>query len=395
MKDLLFLCHRLPYPPQKGDKIRSYHVLRHLCRRWRVHLVTFMDDTADAVHRHALDECCASVYIHPIRPWRARGQALAGLLAGGSFSDSFYRYRAVQRRVDELLQQHAIGDVFCFSSPTAQYVDRYPRLRRYMDFVDMDSYKWRQYRETHRPPLSWLFGAEYRRLLARERQVAATFRASWFVTPEERALFLAESGAAQATCGYFRNGVDRTYFDPGLEFASPYAPGERVIVFTGAMDYHANVDAVCWFADEVFPALRERSPALTFCIVGQRPAPRVQALARRVGVQVTGRVADVRPYLRHAALAVAPMHIARGLQNKVLEALAMGRTVVCSPQALEGLAGDALLGQLQATGPDEFVACCERYLATPLPAAGAVAYVAAHYDWERNLAVLDEAMAAP
>lgn len=392
MKDLLLLCHRLPYPPNKGDKIRSYHLLKHLAKQWRVHLVTFIDDENDEQYAETLSDICASIYIQRIAPLPAKIKALFGLVSGGSFSDAFYRYGAVQAEVDRLINTHDIKQAFCYSTPMAQYLTKHPALHCYMDFVDMDSFKWKQYAAQHRVPMSWVFATEFKRLLAREQRIAEQFKASWFVTPEERQLFLNESRQNYPRVGFYRNGVDQQYFDASTAFPSPYSSAQRAIVFTGAMDYYANGDAVLWFADKVWPTLSKQDPSLHFYIVGSKPTDRVRALGKRERITVTGRVPDVRPYLQHAALAIAPMRIARGLQNKVLEALSMGCTVVSTPEALEGLQHDELLDALSAKSAEQFLLRCMSYLRQPLATERCVKYIREHYDWQHNLQAINRQM---
>lgn len=206
-----------------------------------------------------------------------------------------------------------------------------------MDFVDIDSDKWRQYATTKAWPLSWLYRREGERLLVWERKVAAAFDASLFVSATEAADFRKLAPESAARIGYYLNGVDADYFSPERDYPNPYPVAGEAVVFTGAMDYWPNVDAVTWFAHEVMPDLRRQRPNLLFAIVGSRPPPQVRALAALPGVLVTGRVDDVRPWLAHARVVVAPLRIARGIQNKVLEGMAMARTVVATPQALEGI----------------------------------------------------------
>jgi glycosyltransferase involved in cell wall biosynthesis len=195
-----------------------------------------------------------------------------------------------------------------------------------------------------------------------------------------------------ARIGHFSNGVDTDYFSPEHALASPYAAGEKALVFTGAMDYWPNVDAVQWFCDDVFPALSAQDPALRFYIVGSRPNPQVQALAQLPGVTVTGTVPDVRPYIRHATLAVAPLRIARGIQNKVLEAMAMGTPTVVSPQALEGI--DAVPDQelAVADGAPAWIETLGALLVRDNREMGraARARVEHHYSWPSNLACIEE-----
>jgi sugar transferase (PEP-CTERM/EpsH1 system associated) len=243
--------------------------------------------------------------------------------------------------------------------------------------------------------MNWLYRYEARQLLAYERRVAREYDASLFVSAPEAELFRQLAPESTAKIGHFSNGVDTDYFSPDQPHADPYAPGERALVFTGAMDYWPNVDAVQWFAADVFPALRERFADLKFYIVGSRPAPAVQELAKLPGVVVTGTVPDVRPYIAHAAVAVAPLRIARGIQNKVLEAMAMATPVVVSPQALEGI--DAVPGSELVLAEDAagFVDAVTTLLAGQDSAATAIgaaarAKVQRRYSWSSNLACIGE-----
>ncbi|MDP1605282.1 MAG: TIGR03087 family PEP-CTERM/XrtA system glycosyltransferase [Rhodocyclaceae bacterium] len=210
-----------------------------------------------------------------------------------------------------------IDTAVIFSSVMADYLPDMARLPTLVDFVDMDSAKWRQYATMHRWPLSWLYRREGERLLSFERDVAARARHAFFVTEAECDLFRSAAPECAGRVDAMCNGVDAEFFSPDHALASPYRDDEIPIVFTGATDYWPNVDAVVWFAGEVLPRLRARHPAVRFYIVGRSPDPAVQALASE-GIVVTGTVDDVRPYLAHAAVVVAPLRIARGIQNKVL-----------------------------------------------------------------------------
>jgi sugar transferase (PEP-CTERM/EpsH1 system associated) len=190
------------------------------------------------------------------------------------------------------------------------------------------------------------------------------------------------------------NGVDLAYFAAGADFVNPYPSDVPVLVFTGAMDYWANADAVRWFAMEIFPAIRARIPAAEFWIVGTRPLPVVRELARLPQVRVTGAVDDIRPYLAHSRLAVAPLRIARGVQNKVLEAMAMGRPVVGTPAAFEGLELEDRYRALTAEAPADFAARCVEILGGAHTGFGSIGrdYVTAHHDWAVNIGRLHALM---
>lgn len=337
MKDLLFLAHRIPYPPNKGDKIRSFNMLKHLSGRFRVHLGSFVDDPDDWRHQNEVAAYCESLCLLPLHPRRARIQSLTGLLGAEPLTLPYYRDRRMRAWVSQVLDQ-GVDQALVFSAAMAQYLPgKAQQLHTVIDFCDVDSDKWRQYARGHRFPMNWIYQREARTLLAFERRLAAASDAAVFVSEQEAGLFRELAPESAARVHAIDNGVDTHYFSPERDYPNPYTtPGAR-LVFVGAMDYWANVDAVTWFATRVFPAVRAGRSDAEFIIVGARPTPDVTRLARQAGVVVTGAVHDVRPYLAHADLAVAPLRIARGVQNKVLEAMAMGCPVVATPQALDGL----------------------------------------------------------
>jgi sugar transferase (PEP-CTERM/EpsH1 system associated) len=389
--NLLLLIHRIPYPPNKGDKIRSYHLLKHLAQQYRVHLGTFVDDPDDWQHLPHVEAMCASSHFAPLKPLLARVRSLGALLANRSLSLDYYRNAGLQAWVDRTMREHKIGKVLVFSSAMAQYVEAHAHARRVVDFCDVDSDKWRQYAEKKTWPMNWLYRHEARQLLAYERRVARECDASLFVSEPEAALFKELAPESVAKIGFFNNGVDTDYFSPERSYASPYPAGERALVFTGAMDYWPNIDAVQWFAAEVFPQLRARFADTSFYIVGARPAAAVQALAQLPGVVVTGTVPDVRPYIAHAQVAVAPLRIARGIQNKVLEAMAMATPVVVSPQALEGIEAIPGTDLLLAADAAAFVATVAALLTEADSVIGRVARAKVEqlYSWPSNLARIE------
>ena len=337
MEPLLFLAHRLPYPPNKGDKVRSYHFLKHLAQRYRVFLGTFIDDPADEEHVPAVRSLCSDVHVETLTPWRQRARSLSALLSGEALSLPYFRNRRLAAWSAETARRHGVRRAFVYSSAMAQYALGLPGLDSLVDFVDMDSAKWDDYASRRAWPASAVYGREARCLLAYERQVAKRARASVFVTEEEAQRFRHSAPESAGSVTVIRNGVDAEYFSPAHAFPSPFAQGERAIVFTGAMDYWPNVDAVVWFAREVLPAIRREQPSARFYVVGMNPDASVRALSSDAAVTVTGRVPDVRPYLRHAAAVIAPLRVARGIQNKVLEAMAMAKPVVASAACTSAL----------------------------------------------------------
>jgi len=386
--DLLFLAHRIPYPPDKGDKIRSWHMLRHLSQHWRVHLGAFVDDPADWAHQDVLRQVCAGMCLRPLHPRSGKLLSLAGLLTGQALTLPYYRDGVLRRWVDGKLAS-GMDAVVVYSSAMAQYVMEAEGPRRIMDFVDIDSDKWRQYAASKGWPMSAVYRREADRLLDWERRVAAEFDAGLFVSEREAADFRAAAPEVADRVGWYNNGVDTDYFTPVGDYANPYGAGETALVFTGAMDYWPNADAVQWFAREILPRVRAARPDALFAIVGSRPGAEVQALADLPGVRVTGRVPDVRPYLAHAAAVVAPMRIARGIQNKVLEGMAMARPVVVSPQGYEGIGAAPGEELLLARDEAEFAAASLAALDRPDLGLRARQRVLDDYAWDSCLAKVD------
>jgi len=391
MKELLFLAHRIPYPPNKGDKIRSYHLLKHLSQSYRVHVGAFVDDPDDWKYAQALSGMVSgSVKLLALNPRLAKLHSLTGLLQGVALTLPYYRNNEMQTWLAELLAERPVEQAVVFSSAMAQYLEPYPQLHRLVDFVDIDSDKWRQYAERKSWPMSAIYRREARTLLDYERHVATHADASTFVSRAEAELFKQQAPECASRVSYYNNGVDLDYFSPHWNYPNPYPSGRRVLVFTGAMDYWANVDAVTWFARDVLPGVLTRFPDLCFYIVGSRPTAEVLALAGDK-IVVTGSVPDVRPYIAHAEISVAPLRIARGIQNKVLEAMAMAKPVIVSPQALEGITADTTQELILAEDAAHFISRIATQLTRPDPALGAAARrrVEQSYSWEGSLQRFD------
>ena len=395
---LLFLAHRVPYPPNKGDKLRSFNLLRKLAERHRVFLGTFIDSADDEGAAAALGPWCEQVCALRLVPPLARAWSLRGLLHGEALSVSYYRRARLRRWVRQVVAAQEIRTAVAFSGPMAQYLDTPALERRIVDFCDVDSAKWREYAPQHRWPLSWLYRREARCLFDFEQRMARLADHSLLTTDEEVRLLVEGLPELGDRVVSVQNGVDAGYFDPEHGGVNPYPPGGPVLVFTGVMDYWPNVDAVTWFVEEILPGLRQSHPEVRFCIVGMNPTAEVRALARQPGVIVTGRVEDVRPWIAHAALAVAPLRIARGVQNKVLEAMAMTKAVVVTPAAAKGLSGRAGEVFAAADGAVAFQSAIDALLANAprRHAMGTAAreHVLQHYSWAAHLAVLDELCAA-
>ena len=392
MANLLYLVHRMPYPPNKGDKVRSYHLLKHLAARHRVFLGTFVDDPDDLRHLPVLRDLCAEVCAVPLNPTTARLGSLRALAQGLPLTLRYYDHAAMHGWVRQLLARQAMDATLVFSSSMAQYAQAAAQQSTaapiLLDLVDVDSAKWTEYAARHAWPLSWLYRREGVRLLAYERAAVQQSARAFLVTDKEVALFNSLAPDCQGRVEAIGNGVDAEHFAPAGHPPSPYAAGELPVVFTGAMDYWPNVDAVTWFAQAMLPALRQRWPAMRFHIVGRNPTPAVRALASDA-VSVSGTVPDVRPYLAHAAVVVAPLRLARGVQNKVLEAMAMARPVVCAAPCAEAIDAETGRHLLAAETAQDYVLQIDGLLAdadfaSNLGGAGRQ-FVLDHFSWDARL----------
>jgi sugar transferase (PEP-CTERM/EpsH1 system associated) len=397
MANLLYLVHRLPYPPNKGDKVRSYHLLRHLLLHHRVFLGTFIDDPDDEQHLPTLKAMCPDLHIERIDPRTAKLMSLTGLLNGEALTLAYYRSAGMRRWVEQVAQAHDLQASVVFSSAMAQYAQALlPAVPMLVDFVDVDSAKWTQYAPAHRWPLSAVYRREGQRLLAYEREVAAQAQRSFFVTPNETALFLSHAPEAEGRVQSISNGVDSDFYAPEMARENPFVADEQAVVFTGAMDYWPNIDGVSWFVADMLPRLRARWPRARFYIVGRSPSPQVQALAGE-HVVVTGTVPDVRPYLQHAAAVVAPLRVARGIQNKILEAMAMAKPVITVPSCADAIGATSRQGLLRAETVDAFEQALQPLLDAPEHAEvlglAARQFVLQRYSWHTHLSGIDACLA--
>lgn len=397
MSEILYIAHRIPFPPDRGDKIRSWHMLKQLGTLGRVHLACFADDEADAAHLPALRAAMGAALGDAHVEVRKTGKAVAGARAifeGKPVSLTLFDSDALRAFVRRVLAKRPISTIFVYSGQMAQFVPERAPQRFVMDFGDVDSAKFADYAEQG-GPLAWVHRREGKKLLAFECATAARADVSLFVSDAEAALFRRLAKLPDADIRAVQNGVDLAFFHPKAAFERRDEAGP-LLVFTGQMDYAPNIDAVTWFADEVLPKLPKGT---RFAIVGRKPGAAVTALAKRPNIVVTGAVADVRTWLCAADLVVAPLRIARGIQNKVLEAMAMARPVVATPAAFEGI--DAVAGRdlVVADGADAQAEAIAALLADRI-AAEAMGRAARRrvedaYRWDARLASLVEIVGLP
>ena len=411
---LLFLAHRLPYPPHKGEKLRAFHIMRGLAAEYDIFLGTMIDDPADWEYRWAFEDICASTCIADGRDRSRPVAALTALAKGEAVTFSYFRHDSLMRWVSEMTAAHEFEATLLYSSGVAPYLAamKTPPKRLVVDFVDADSAKWETLAESSARPMRQIYEREARLMRATERSLGAQADASLLVTRAEAKLFTELTGITSGVRAV-GNGVDLPYWQAAQKLESPYPQdGVPRAIFTGAMDYAPNVEAVTLFADHTLPELARRGRKLHFVIAGSNPSREVQALGKRDGITVTGRVPDMRPWLGHASIAVAPLMLARGVQNKVLEAMAAGVPCITTSAALEGIGardGESVIVADGATGTElaekrrstgtAFAAAIEGLLDAPGDAkriSGAAAeMIEQNYSWDARVAEFRDALRAP
>ena len=391
---LLYLCHRIPYPPDKGDKIRAFHQIRALSKRHRIHLLALAD--SDVADLSPLAAFCDRVEVFPIQRSGAYFRAAMGILSPRPLTLSFFDSADLRKRAEELARNEQFDLVVVYSSSMAPYAEPFARagVPAVLDMVDVDSAKWEQYAHYAALPMRPVYALESRRMQEYEQSLAGLFEKIVLATGNETRLFKGLAPAARAAT--VSNGVDLDFFRP-LDL--PRTP-HPTLLFTGQMDYFANVDGMVHFARNILPRLRERFADLELLIVGRSPARAVRALDELPGVHVTGAVGDVRPFLARAWAFVAPLRIAQGVQNKVLEAMAMNLPVVCTDKVFAGLSeGGFRHGRdLLAASTDQGLEDCVASLIEDATARDHLAECARQrlvvsYRWATNMERFEEILA--
>ncbi|WP_420382504.1 TIGR03087 family PEP-CTERM/XrtA system glycosyltransferase [Novosphingobium sp.] len=390
---VLFLAHRIPWPPDRGDRIRSWNLLRALSAHADVHLGCLVEDVAEMARAGAAIDGVTASTCMALRKGSIGWAGIRALITGQPVSVAAFRSWRLKQWVRRTLAERAIDAIFVFSGQMAQFVPADFRGRVVMDFVDVDSAKFADYAAAMRPgPVRAIHAREARVLGAYEERFARRADIALLVTPEERDLFIAGLANPKGiTVGALGNGIDAVTFAPDAVPAEPGLASPQ-IVFTGQMDYAPNVAAVVMFARDVMPLVRARYPAAGFAIVGRAPNAEVRALQGVNGTHVTGEVADVRPWLAGADVVTAPLLIARGVQNKVLEAMAMARPVVLTSAAATGIgARDGHQFAIAEGAPAlaaRVLALLDDGDAALAMGASARAFVLAHAGWDAVLAPL-------
>jgi sugar transferase (PEP-CTERM/EpsH1 system associated) len=387
-QNVLFLCQRVPHPPDRGDRISTNHFLRHFRDRGcRVRIGCFAEDERDEASAAELRGSVADLCAPRITPGRRKIWSLRGLLTGRPLTLPYFGHRELRSAVGRWMREDPADLVFMYSSSMGQYAEPFADPVRIMHFAELDSDKWRQYAAKSGPLGRFVYGREARELLAYERRIARSFDASLVVSEVERELFRACIPDVDPVV--VPNGVDVAHFTS----AGDGRREPHTVVFTGVMDYEPNVDGVCWFAEACWPRIRAVHPDARFLVVGNRPVPAVSRLGGRDGIEVTGWVEATPPYFDRASVAIAPLRLARGLQNKVLEAMSMGLPVVATGKAARGI-GEVDEGALVVADEAEAISgAVLRLFADPglarATGARAAGFVRERFRWDNMFARLD------
>jgi len=384
---VLYLCHRFPYPPKRGGKIRPFNMIRHLkSQGHEVTVCSLSRSVAETAEAEGIAPHCHAFHIGQVtEPVQMLRMVLRLPLVTPSSMGYFYSAE-LAAKVRELLATQAFDLIFVHCSSVAQYVEHVTHIPKILDFGDMDSQKWLEYAQRKPFPLSLGYRLEGTKMLWAEKRLArrfdlctATTRAEWET--------LQGYGTGAAT-DWFPNGVDAAFFDP-----ADAGYDADTISFIGRMDYYPNQECMARFCAEVWPQLKAQRPAMKLLIVGADPSAEMRRLGELPGVTVTGSVPDVRPYIRSSALMVAPLSIARGTQNKILEAMAMGVPVVTSSVAAGGVDAVAESHLLVADSATEITRAILRIAENPVErrrlAVAGRQRVLSHHAWPRSMQRLD------
>jgi len=383
---ILYICHRFPYPPKRGGKIRPFNMIRHFSRSHEVTVCSLARSREEAEEGRGIAPYCHRFEMAVVDDRIQTLRMVARLASPRPSSMGFFYSSHLARRIRERLASERFDLIFVHCSSVAPYVAATSGIPKIIDFGDMDSQKWLEYARYKPFPLSLGYRLEGAKLEAEEKRLApcfdlctATTRAEWETL---------ENFHTGMPTDWFPNGVDSDYFSPAPE---PYDPD--AISFVGRMDYYPNQECMFRFCRDIFPLVRQRRPGARLTIIGADPSTAVKELARAPGVTVTGSVPDVRPYLSRSAVMVAPLNIARGTQNKILEAMAAGIPVVTSGIAAGGVDARDREHFLVADGAEACASAVLRILEDPverqrLSRAGRERMLS-HHAWDRSMQRLD------
>jgi sugar transferase (PEP-CTERM/EpsH1 system associated) len=377
---ILFLTHRVPFPPDKGDRIRSYNIIKWLARHHSISLMSVSHEPAHPKSYEVLREYCDSVEVVKINSKLSSLRSGLCLLTKNPLTLSAFYSQRFQKAVRRTLEKTKFDLIYIYSSSMAQYVLDATPIPKLMDFIDVDSQKWFDYAKQARGPMRAIYYREGISLRAYERLVAAQCTHNLVTSKTELKLF--KTVIPNAPVMAVPNGVEMP-----KEPLRSYRPNK--LVFVGAMDYFPNVDAMLYFTGEIFPLIRKEIADVQLYIVGRNPPSRIRDLGKLKNVTVTGRVQEIGPFLNDAAASIVPLRIARGMQNKILEAMAHGVPVIATTIALEGIEArpgtELLLGDNARAFADMTIAVLRDKALRQSISSSAYSLVQNKYDWEQNI----------
>lgn len=383
---ILFASHRYPFPPNRGGKIRPFNMIRHLSQKHEIVVASLAHTYQELDEGAGLKEYCAEIYSEVV-PEKLRWlQAVRAFPSATPSSVAYFHSARLRRRIKEAVRKITFDVVMVHCAFAAQYALEVPARFRLMDFGDLDSAKWLDYSKWRPFPLSWGYYLEGHKLRRYEQRLAAAFDYCTLTTQGELEEF--KKLNVERPHSVIPNGVDGNYFHPND--ASDHA--KPVVVFLGRMDYYPNIDGVLHFTETVLPLIRATVPDVEFRIIGSNPTSAIERLRQVPGVVVTGHVPDVRPFLQEAVVSIAPLRMARGTQNKILESMAMGLPVVATPQAAKGIQATPGEHILVAADTDSFASqvvevLVNRQLRSRFSAAGR-AYLSNAHKWSTSMRLL-------
>ncbi|HEX28921.1 TPA: TIGR03087 family PEP-CTERM/XrtA system glycosyltransferase, partial [Candidatus Poribacteria bacterium] len=377
-----------PYPPNRGDKIRSYHIIRYLSQKHRISVACLIQSPKELPYVESLKQYCYSVKAVLLKPLRSKVKSLIGLLGSDPLTLRHYLSKQLRKIAADEVSKGNLDLIYVYSSSMAQYVTEYRDVKKILDIVDVDSDKWYQYSKYANFPLSLIYKLEGNRMRRYEMEIVGRFDKCIVISEVERDLL--RSYAPHADIAVIPNGVNHEFLKPGEGKREPHT-----LIFTGVMDYYANVDGVLYFHRQILPQIRGEIPDVKFYVVGSNPVKEIRRLAERdKNVIVTGFVEDVRPYQSKAAVCVVPLRIARGIQNKILEAMSMELPVVTTSRAFEGINAEPGRHLFVEDDPSKFAQRViellkDRELREQI-ARNARQLILERYDWDNCLAKLDQ-----
>ncbi len=389
----LYLAQRVPFPPNKGEKLRSFHQINFLRQQGiAITVAAPLENEGELPYFHQLKAGYGCEVLHaPLGNKIMR--YVSGLIRNASMSEAHFYSSELQQQIDTLIAEGKIDAIICTASSMAGYVFRSSTLKALtknttliMDFMDMDSNKWDQYSEAASFPMSWVYKREAACIRRLEKQVGDTFDACFFVAEPETQMFNSENPSIKAQVITIGNGIDPSEFYPAATPAETMAPR---LLFAGVMDYAPNVDAMIWFYQHVWPNVKAKWPDATLTIAGMNPTPEISGLDAQPGITVTGFVEEILPYFHQSNIFIAPFRIARGIQNKILQAFACGLPVVATSMGAEGIIYTDGENIRVGDSPQAMFEAIETYMTNQAiyqqTRQSAIETIATHYSWQSKL----------